>query len=222
MSLHRPRPFAIPSGAHHRTGLPLDRIPTRPLGTVRVIQDPGVPTLSAEVLAPLPKREPGENWPPPGADPAPVDTRTVFRPAIARALWLDYHRLPVFRATAITHRHADTERRMFAGLKMRKPPATTPGEPFMNITSLDQDTTIHVLESLIDDLAWNPLDEHCADCRASLTGWCDMHESRQAEAEKYERALMALRAAGDDSKARAVLATVPAVARLLPGNEVAA
>ena len=216
----RLRPFAVPSGAHHvRRGAP-DRIPTRPLGTAPP-PAPEVPTWSAATIAPLPTREPGTNWPPPGADPAPIVTRTVFRPEIARSLWQDYHRrLPVFRAAAIAYRHADRKRRMFAGLQNRKPPAT--GEPAMTITSADQDVAIHVLESLITDLAWNPLDEHCADCRGSLTGWCHMHESRQAEAEKYERALMALRTAGDDRQVRAVLATVPAVARLLPGNEMAA
>ena len=124
MIRRRPRPFAIPVGTHHR--IPTDQTFTRPQSTVRDPQQvPEVPTWSAATLAPLPKREPGENWPPPGADPAPIVTEVVFRPEIARALWADYHQLPVFRAAAIAHRRADRERRLlFAGLQNRKPPAT--------------------------------------------------------------------------------------------------
>ena len=120
MNWHRPRPFAVPTGAHHPTVIPPDRAPTRPAPVVPV------PTWSAATTAPLPKREPGENWPPPGADPAPVVTEVVFDPAVSRALRRDYTELPVFREAARDRQKAGQP--MFAGLQMRKPRTTNGGK----------------------------------------------------------------------------------------------
>ena len=124
---HRPRPFAAPVGTHHR--IPADQTFTRPQSTVKDPQDPPqvvvVPTWSAATIAPLPTRDPGTNWPPPGADPAPVVTEVVFDPAVSRALRQDYAELPVFRAAARDRQKAGQP--MFAGLQLRKPTAPPRG-----------------------------------------------------------------------------------------------
>lgn len=115
----RPRPFAAPAGTHHR--IPLDRTLTRTFAAPDVTGDTdATQTWSAEEMfrqaGPLPARH---------AVPPPVVTETVFRPEISRAMWRDYHELPIFRAAARDRQK--TGRHLFANLQLRKPDATPRG-----------------------------------------------------------------------------------------------
>lgn len=220
MNWHRPRPFAVPSGAHHSTGLPLDRIPTRPLGTVRVIPDPDVPTLSAEVLAPLPKREPGTNWPPPGADPAPVVTEVWFHRDLLEGdegLRADYTRLPLFR-------QAVGDKFMLHQLAMRAPSATFRGYSMTgmpaSITPF-RDQAESTAEGIVEE-AWDALDAWCADCRAAVTGFCDTHTELQARIDEVRPVLHRLYEASTDDEARVIVADLPSLAAALTGTGIAA
>jgi hypothetical protein len=72
------------------------------------------------------------------------------------------------------------------------------------------DQYISVAEGIIEEV-WDALGGHCADCARSLS-WCDDCEDLRVRAEEVQPVLSRLYAASTDDEARAIVATLPALA----------